>query len=78
MLLVGSVSGCRQSDLFVYRVYVIGLKLTVGQVLRAVQQKANKEEVMSIITQRFGYTLVAALLILHQRFCVEWKLWSLP
>jgi hypothetical protein len=77
MLLVGSVSGSRQSDHFVYRVYMIGLKLTVGQVLRAVQQKANKEEVMSIITQRFGYTLVATWLIL-QRFCVEWKLWSLP
>jgi hypothetical protein len=30
----------------------VGLKLTVGQVLRAVQQKANKEEVMSIISTR--------------------------
>ena len=31
---------------------VVGLKLTVGQVLRAVQQKANKDEVMAIITNR--------------------------
>ena len=31
---------------------VIGLKLSVGQVLKLVQQKANKEEVLTLLHKR--------------------------
>lgn len=31
---------------------VVGLKLSVGQVLRAVQQKASKEEVQALVQSR--------------------------
>lgn len=40
---------------------VIGLKLSVGQVLKLVQQKANKEDVLTLLSKRctsFLFTLI--------------------
>jgi hypothetical protein len=38
---------------------VVGLKLTVAQILRAVQSKAGKSEVMTMVTQR--YVLISSI-----------------
>ena len=43
---------------------VIGLKLSVGQVLKLVQQKANKEDVLTLLSKRYAslsFTVMAIL-----------------